>query len=157
MTSTTRGTRGSTNWLGAPLIGLERAAYERTLLQRFGMATDQALAHVERGAERQLANARALLPFNAILFAVLVFSDARVTMPRLAILGGLLALLGCLFALAMLTTRWGDEHQHADVAGEFRRSCDSFYRRALLLRFTLVCSSLATAIMAVPLLRQLGP
>ena len=154
MTSTTR---GSTNWLGAPLIGLERAAYERTLLQRYSMATEQALAHVERGAERQLANARALLPYNAILFAVLVFSDARVTMPRGAILGGLLALLACLFVLASLYTRWGDDGQHADAAGEFRRSCDSFYRRALLLRFTLVFSGLATAIVALPLLRQLGP
>jgi hypothetical protein len=154
MTSTTG---GRSHWLGAPIIGSDRAAFERAVLQRFALSTDQALAYVERGAERQLSNARALLPFNAVLFAVLMFSDARATMPRLAVLGGLLALLACLLALGTLYTRWGDNGQHADALAAYRHACASIYRRALLLRFTLVFAALATAIVAVPLLRQLGP
>lgn len=154
MTTTTS---GRSHWLGAPLIGLERAEFERAVLQRFAMATDQALAYVERTAERQLANARSLLPFNAILFAVLWFSDARATMPRLAVLGGLLTLAACLFALGALYTRWGDTTRYADAASDFRSACGSVYRRALLLRFALVFSGLSTFIVAVPVLRLLGP
>lgn len=145
---------GRSHWLGAPVVGLDRAAFERTVLQRFGMATDQALAYVERGAERQLANARALLPFDAILFAVLSFGGTTTALPRL---GGLLALAACLLALAALATRWGDNSHYADAGGDFRRACAGVYRRALLLRFALVASALATAIAALPLLRQLAP
>jgi len=150
-------TSGRSHWLGAPVVGLDRAAFERAVLQRFAMATDQAQAYVERGAERQLANARALLPFNALLFAVLTFSDARTTLPRVAFLGGVLALAACLFALGALYSRWGDTSRYADAASDFRHACGSVYRRALLLRFALVCSALATASVALPWLRQLVP
>jgi len=150
-------TGGRSHWLGAPLVGLDRADFERAVLKRFAAAIDPAQAYVERLAERQLGNARALLPFNAILFAVLWFGDARSTLPRLALLGGLLALAACLFGLGVLYMRWGDNAQYGDAASDFRRACGSVYRRAMLLRFSLVFSALTTAIVAASLLRQLVP
>jgi len=144
-------------WLGAPIIDMDRRAFERTLLRRFEMAVERAQSYVDRIAERQLAKAGALLPFNAIMFAVLSFSDARATLPRLSLLAGLAAIASSLFLLALLHGSWGQADDYADPQLEFKRTCQDCYRRAYLLSAGLVLSMVATALASAPLLRQLAP
>lgn len=145
------------HWLGAPTIGLDRDDFERTILARFANATDGAIAYVERVGDRQITKAQALLPFNAILFALLTMPDTRTAIPRLAFLGAVLAVLACLFALASLYTSWGASRQFASAQDDFRRVCRQCYRRGYLLTFALCASALATAIVVLPLLRKAMP
>lgn len=145
------------HWLGAPTIGLDRTDYESTILRRFAQNADAAIVHVERVADRQLAKAQALLPFNAIVFALLTLTDARSALPRLAFTGALLAVISALFCLATLYSRWGATAEFRTALGEFQRACRQCYRRAYLLTFALGASALATAILALPLLRQAMP
>ena len=150
-------TSNRSHWLGAPIIDMDRAAFERTVLKRFDLGTERALNYVEKIAERQLGKARTLLPYNAILFALLALTDAKAQMPKLALLGGLLALAACLLTLAIMHKAWGTTADHADALMDFRRCCADCYRRAYLLTFTTGMTAVTTAIVAIPLLRQLGP
>lgn len=145
------------HWLGAPTIGLDRTDYENTILARFANDAQAAVAYMERVGDRQLAKAQALLPFNAIVFALLTMSDARTVLPRLAFVGAVLAILACLFALASLYGSWGSVSEFSTARGEFLRACRQCYRRAYLLTFALCASALATAIVVLPLLRQAMP
>jgi hypothetical protein len=147
----------SSYWLGAPIIDMDRRAFERTVMRRFEMTTGGAQAYVDRIAERQMAKAGSLLPYNAILFAILSFSDAKTALPRLTLLGGLAAVASCLFLLAVLHTSWGQAADYADPQIEFRHACQDCYRRAYLLSAGLALSVVATAMAVGPLLRQLAP
>ncbi len=144
-------------WLGAPLIDLDRRAFETTLLQRFSSSTEHALAYVDKLAAQQAAKGRVLLIFNAALFAVLTFSNAAAMQPRLFALGGLLALLSALLLLGTLYVAWGPTRDHASAEREFRLTCDTFYRRAYVLTLALAATALATFIAAVPLLARFAP
>ncbi len=144
-------------WLGAPLIDLDRRAFETTLLQRFTSNTEHALAYVDKLAEQQAAKARVLLIYNAVLFAVLTFSSAAVMQPRLFALGGLLAVLSALLLLGTLYVAWGPSRDHGSAERAFRRTCDTFYRRAYVLTLALAATALATFIVAVPLLARFAP
>ena len=73
--STTR-----SNWIGAPLIGMDRRMFEESLLKRFPPpATEQAVGYIERVTDRQVSKARGLLIFNAVLFVILGFAGAKGT------------------------------------------------------------------------------
>jgi hypothetical protein len=144
-------------WLGAPLIDLDRRAFESTLLQRFAPNMEHALAYVDKIAEQQAAKGNALLVFNALLFGMFTLSSAATMQPRLFALGGLLALFSALLLLGAMYTRWGSTRDHASAEREFRLSCDSCYRRAYVLTFALCATALATFIAAVPLLARFAP
>ncbi len=144
-------------WLGAPLIDLDRRAFESTLLHRYAPNMEQALAYVDKLSEQQAAKGRALLIFNAVLFAILNFSNAAAMQPRLFALGGLLALFSALLLLGTMYTKWGPNRDHASADREFRLACDTCYRRAYVLTFALAATALATFIAAVPLLARFAP
>ena len=145
-------------WLGAPLIDLDRRAFEATLLQRFSPNMEHALAHVDKVSEQQAAKGNALLVFNALLFGMFMISSTAATMqPRLFALGGLLALFSALLLLGGMYTRWGSTRDYASADREFRLSCESCYRRAYVLTFALCATALATFIAALPLLARFAP
>jgi len=144
-------------WLGAPLIDLDRRAFETTLMQRYAPHLDQALAQVDKLSEQQAAKGRVLLVFDALLFGLLPLSQAAASQPRLFALAGLLALFSALLLLGAMYTPWGAPRDHASVEREFRLSCDALYRRAIGLTFALGASGLATFIAAVPMLARFAP
>ncbi len=145
------------HWLGAPIIELDRTAFERSLLRRFSMAGEPALAYVERVAEQQLSKAQAILPFNAIVFGVIMLSEVRGAFPRLSMIGGLLVIVSCLCALAVMHAPWAAPSAYGDATADFRRACETVYSRAWKLAFALAGSAIGTLVLALPLLRQLVP
>ncbi len=144
-------------WLGAPLIDLDRRAFESALLARFSSSKEYALAHVDKLSERLAAKARTILVFDALLIGLYPLSSAAVSQPRLFALAGLLAVFSALLMLSGMYMPWAAARDQGSVDREFRVACDTLYRRSITMTFALAATALATFAAAVPLLVRFAP
>ncbi len=140
--STTR-----SNWIGAPLIGMDRRTFEESLLKRFPPpSTEQAVGYIERVTDRQVSKAKGLLIFNAVLFVILGFAGAKASMSSWATFGSLAVVVSSLSLLFLMYGAWGATENYADAESDFRRSCKNFYRGAYLLTISIVTTTIGLGV-----------
>lgn len=151
-----RSTTTRSNWLGAPLIGLDRRNFEESILKRFPPpTTEQAVGYIERATDRQISKARGLLIFNAVLFVILSFVASRTPLASWATLGSIALFVSSLSLLFLFHTSWGQAEQYATAESDFRRACQTFYRGAYLLNIAITATTVALVIAGVTLFAKL--
>jgi len=151
-----RSTTTRSSWLGAPVVGMDRRAFEALMLKRFPPpATEQAVGYIERVTDRQVSKAKGLLVFDAVLFVILGVAGPNTSMSSWAIFGSLALFVSSLSLLLLMYASWGATENYADAESDFRRSCANFYRGAYLLTIGIATTTLAMGIGAVTMLMRL--